>query len=170
MSARPTYLIHLDWQGPIPWKERDKLNDEVKDYGIYQIYGCHANYGVDTLLYIGKAEKQTFATRLKQETGWMFDQDRERLSIYVGRCYGWHGTPSVKVWEEQINLAEKLLILAHQPTYNSQKGSWRNPKLQHVHVLNWGCHRSLFPEVSGWRQGCKFDNEKKYKAFEYHGK
>ena len=29
--------------------------------------------------------------------------------------------------------------------------------LQHIHVLNWGCHRNLLPEVSGARWTSRFD-------------
>jgi hypothetical protein len=165
---KPARVVHIQWQGPFRWSDHKKLNGPT-DYGIYQVYGCHALYGVDTLLYIGKACKQTFATRLSQEAGWLFDRDFQRLSLYVGRLHGWEGTPSNSEWEDQIDRAEKLLILAHMPAYNAQKGiDYHDRGLQEFHILNWGCHRSLLPEVSGWRHTSKFDDEKGYKPFTSH--
>jgi len=66
--------VHLQWDGPITWKEKAKLKS-AKDYGIYQIYGYHPVHGGDCLLYIGKASDQPFAARLGQEVDWMYDQD-----------------------------------------------------------------------------------------------
>lgn len=132
------------------------------------MYGCHAIYGVDTLLYIGKACKRTFADPLPEESDWVWHSDLQRLSVYVGRLSGWNGTPPNAEWEEHIDRAEKLLILAHRPAYNAQKGiDYSDPRLQEFHVLNWGCHRSLLPEVSGWRYTSKFENATGYKPFSY---
>lgn len=171
-------VVHIEWTGPFSWEGKQKsdgplIHESVAklngptDYGVYQVYGCHAIYGVDTLLYIGKACKRTFAARLPEETDfWRWHRDRQRLSVYVGRLSGWSGTPSNAEWEQQIDRAEKLLILAHTPAYNAQKNIDRsNPRLQEFHVLNWGCHRSLLPEVSGWRYTSKFDDETEYKPF-----
>jgi len=170
MNDNPPLIIHLQWDGPYTWQEtwngKDKL-DGPTDYGIYQIYGCHFVYGVDTLLYIGKANQQTFAQRLKQETRWGYHQDPKRVSVYVGRFSGWDGTPSMKSWEGQIDLVEKLLIIAHMPAYNAQKelSAKADKELRNVHVLNWGSYRSLLPEASGLRYTSKFDDETNYKPF-----
>jgi len=158
-------IVHLQWEGPYTWEGKGKLH-KPSDYGIYAIYGCHVLYGVDTLLYIGKASKQTFAVRLSQEVGWMWERDFQRMTIYVGRLHGWDGTPSVAAWEDQIDRVEKLLILAYMPAYNAQKSiDYDDPRLQEFHILNWGCHRNLLPEVSGWRHSSKYDDETGYKAF-----
>lgn len=157
--------IHLQWDGPITWAEKDKLVS-AKDYGIYQVYGCHPVHGADCLLYIGKACKRKFATRLKEHVDWMADADFGRLSIYVGRCSGWDGTPSNPLWERQIDLSEKLLILAHRPGWNAQMNiDWKSPELARLHIFNWGCHRSLLPEVSGLRYTSVFDDDEEYKPF-----
>lgn len=170
-------IVHIQWAGPFSWEGKQKsdrplMHESVSnlngpsDYGVYQVYGCHAIYGVDTLLYIGKASEQTFAVRLRQESDWVWHSDLQRLSVYVGRLSGWNGTPSNAVWEEHIDRAEKLLILAHRPAYNAQKNiDYGDAQLQEFHVLNWGYHRSLLPEVSGWRYTSKFDNETGYKPF-----
>ena len=158
-------VVHLQWDRPFSWDAKDALTGPT-DYGIYQIYGCHSVYGVDTLLYIGKASEQTFATRLKQEEHWPYHQDFRRLSVYVGRCSGWDGTPSDEEWVDCIGRAEKLLILAHRPAWNAQKEiNGDDLALQETHVLNWGCHRSLLPEVSGRRHTAMYDEESGYKPF-----
>ncbi|SRR5579875_154358 len=161
----PIEYVHLQWDGPVTWSEKDKLKSHT-DYGVYQIYGYHPVHGADCLLYIGKASEQRFAVRLKQEVDWMYDADFGRLSIYVGRCSGWEGTPSDPVWARQINLSEKLLILAHRPGWNAQMNIDReSPELSRLHIFNWGCHRSLLPEVSGLRYTSVFDDETDYKPF-----
>lgn len=161
----PIEYVHLQWDGPKTWEEKAKLNTAI-DYGIYQIYGCHPVYGADCLLYIGKACDEPFAIRLKQEVDWMEDADFGRLNIYVGRCSGWDGTPSDPVWARQIDLTEKLLILAHRPGWNAQQNIDRESKeLSRLHIFNWGCHRSLLPEVSGLRYTSVFDDEADYKPF-----
>lgn len=50
------------------------------------MYGCHPIYGNDVLLYIGKAQKQTFAKRLSQE-GWEYNEDAKNIKFYVGRLF-----------------------------------------------------------------------------------
>jgi hypothetical protein len=144
----PIEYVHLQWDGPKAWQEKAKLKS-TKDYGIYQIYGCHPVHGADCLLYIGKACDQPFAVRLKQEVDWMYDADFGRLSIYVGRCSGWDGTPSDQVWTRQIDLSEKLLILAHRPGWNAQKNiDWESKSCPACTSLTGGataafCPRSL---------------------------
>ena len=64
-----THEIHLAWEGPFRLDNLSKLQDENKDYGVYQIYGRHLVYGSGVLLYIGKASDQTFGKRISQE-GW----------------------------------------------------------------------------------------------------
>lgn len=163
---RPIDYVHLQWDGPTTWEEKAELKSPT-DYGIYQIYGHHPVHGADCLLYIGKACDQPFAVRLKQEVDWMYTQDFGRLNIYVGRCSGWEGTPSDSEWERQIDLSEKLLILAHRPGWNAQKNIDReSEELSRLHIFNWGCHRSLLPEVSGLRYTSVFDDEEDYKPFE----
>jgi hypothetical protein len=170
MSQNSPRIVHLQWSGPLTWKEKDKLNGPT-DYGIYQIYGCHPIYGVDVLLYIGKAYIQKFATRLKaeekQELNWIAHQDFERLSVYVGRCYGWEGTPSDEEWKSQVDLAEKLLIWATMPSHNAQKRiDMNDPGIKALHVFNWGCYRSLPPEASGRRWSSEFyHDDDKYLPF-----
>jgi hypothetical protein len=70
----------------------------------------------------------------------------------VGRLKG-YSTPTLDKWKEEIALAERLLIHAHGPAYNSTNidapNEGTNPEIRNIRVLNWGSVRSLNREVSG---------------------
>lgn len=129
------------------------LNDENKDVGVYQIYGCHPIYGDNVLLYIGKAFKQTFALRLSQE-GWEFNSDYKNIQLYVGRLFS-KKEPSLKEWESMIDKAERMLIYAHEPARNSSnvlnitRDKTKLLEFENLRILNYDGHRSLMPEISG---------------------
>ena len=140
------------------------LNDENKDYGVYQIQGGHPVYGSGVLLYIGKAVDQTFGKRISQE-GWGYNSDSENVEIYIGRLSGEH-TPKNAQWDTEISLAENLLIYSHKPAFNSQSiKSVRDKRLENVHVFNWMAHRDLIAEVSGMR----WKPRKELNDYEYYG-
>ena len=125
--------------------------------GIYQIYGSHPLYGNDVLLYIGKAQAQTFCTRIKQE-GWEITNDPNTIKVYIGRLIG-EKSVSKREWKTQINLAEKLLIYSHAPAYNSSNlNSLPEKEVVETTVFNWGSHRQLYPEVSGRRWSSKYEH------------
>jgi hypothetical protein len=152
-------LIHIDWEGPFTLDELNLLTNDSHDYGIYQIYGKHIVYGKDVLLYIGKADQQTIGKRVSQEN-WGNTNDSKHLKIYVGRLAG-ESIPDEEIWSKEIELAEKLLINVHKPAYNSKSlTSIPDSELQDVHILNWGAHRDLLPEISGLRWTSKLDNMK----------
>jgi hypothetical protein len=165
-------LIQVDWDGPYPIEEVDGLNDGKKDYGVYQVYGTHPVYGVNVLLYIGKSDQQAFGVRFKEE-GWADPYrtcDYRRIEIYVGRFAG-EIRPSGEQWSRQIDLAERLLILAHSPSFNSKgtdgpSSSTDDRELENIHVLNWGAYKNLLPEVSGARWTDKLEGSP-YTIFEY---
>ena len=75
-------------------------------------------YGNDVLLYIGKAETQTFAKRLSQEA-WEMNPDSENLKFYVGRLFDEEHVKSIDAWNQLINRTEKMLIYSHEPARNS---------------------------------------------------
>ncbi len=151
------HIIHIKWKGPYPFKKINKLTKETIDYGLYQVYGTHPVYGSNVLLYIGKADLQTFGVRVSQEP-WGLNEDAQSVQIYVGRLAG-ESTPSSEKWSGEIDLAEKLLIHAHSPALNSHyiEAIPNNVELQNIHILNWGCYRNLMPEVSGARWTSKYD-------------
>jgi hypothetical protein len=153
-------IIHIQWSGPYPFKEDEHLKGST-DYGIYQIYGCHPVYGSGVLLYIGRNEWQTFAERgVKQHGEHLQNQDAGRLELYVGRLIGLK-TPDNETWNKHIRFAERLLIHAHRPAWNSQMDlGGMHKELRRVHVVNWCEYRSLMPEVSGARWTDRFDEIK----------
>ena len=151
-------IIHLDWSGPHSYAEVIASFNGPTDFGVYQVYGAHHVYGSDVLLYIGKTEEQEFAVRFGQHAWCPSNHDSQQLQIYVGRLFG-EPTPDSTKWNDYIDLAERLLIQAHQPALNSQLElvSGRDLDLQHVHVLNWSQYRDLLPEVSGARWSSRFE-------------
>ncbi len=151
-------LIHIDWDGPFKLSEITNITDIEIDYGVYQIYGSHIVYGGDTLLYIGKADRQTIGKRISQEHWWWDTNDPNNLQIYIGRLAG-ETTPSDNQWSEEIDLVEKLLINVHKPSYNTQNLiTIPDQRLQNIHILNWGYYRDLLAEVSGLRWSTTLDN------------
>ncbi|GAA0440689.1 hypothetical protein GCM10008983_17150 [Lentibacillus halophilus] len=146
MEIVKEYLIQIQWNGPYTFEDLSSLQNEETDYGIYQIYGKHIVYGENALLYIGQSNQQTFGTRIKQHSYW-FEDD---FSIYVGRLSGSH-TSTDDIWaDDEINLAESLLINVHTPAYNTMNTNTINySKLEHVHILNLGQYKNLLPELSG---------------------
>ncbi len=158
-----TKVIHIQWQGPFKLSKIKAIKDESKDYGVYQIYGAHRVYGTNVLLYIGKANKQTFAQRIGQEEWDIWEYNEGKVVIRLGRLVG-EQTPSDKQWENQIDLAEVLLINAHKPAQNASNigelSQLRDKALRNVHVLNWGDFGALMPEVSGDRWTDKWVSDK----------
>ncbi|WP_409303041.1 hypothetical protein [Peribacillus sp. SCS-155] len=150
MAAINTQIIQIQWDGAYTLNDIPELKHGDFDYGLYQIYGKHPLYGNEVLLYIGKADLDTFGNQLSQE-GWLTNYDADSIRIFVGRLAG-EMAPSEDVWSREIELAERLLIHAHKPAYNSVKiASVPSRELQDIHILNWGQHRDLLPEVSGLR-------------------
>lgn len=157
-------LIHIEWSGPYRLDEVHLLKSST-DYGVYQIYGGHPVYGNAALLYIGLAAGQQFGVRIPQEIHWTDNRDAGRVEVYVGRLAG-SATPDDNAWDKQIRLAERLLIFAHSPPMNTQKGLAKlEPELHVVRILNWARHRDLLPEVSGARWTSRFDEIPNYHVF-----
>ena len=149
------------------------MNEQFKDFGIYQIYGHHAVYGTNSLLYIGKAEFQTFGVRLSQDREWEDNyavSDQKNISVYLGRLAGAYA-PDDEEWSSQIDIVETMLICAHSPARNASNIHTLNiTKCRDIHILNWGAHRSLLPEVSGLRYTDHFHyiNMPNYKTYGDH--
>jgi len=146
-------IINIWWEGPFQLPEIENKtvgDDKNEDYGIYQIYGTHPVYGNNVLLYIGKADKQTFSTRLNQEQHWWSNQDAKNIQIYLGRLIG--ETVDEEKWSNMIGRAEQLLIYSHRPAHNSSNiNSLNQENVKGTHVLNWNVFNNLLPEVSSMR-------------------
>jgi hypothetical protein len=148
--------IYITWDGPYTLEDLNDdeiLKNEAEAYGVYQIYGHHPVYGADVLLYIGKAEQQTFAKRIKQEN-WEYNGDSENIKIYIGKLFD-KTQPKGLEWDRLITLAEKLLIFTHSPAMNSSninsltKSDKIRKEIEEVRVINYDNFRSLMTEVSG---------------------
>lgn len=165
MELSKTHIIHIQWNGPYNLTQLSNLMNDETDYGIYQIYGTHPVYGSDVLLYIGKADRQTLGKRISQED-WQNNNDSNNIKIYVGRLHG-TSNPNEELWSTEIDLAERLLIYVHSPAYNSKSiSTLTDSEFQDIHILNWGQHRSLLPEISGLRWTSKLD-EVEYELYKW---
>lgn len=161
--------ILISWQGPIPLKEINKYQSS-NDYGIYQIYGHHPVYGNNVLLYIGKADDQTFGKRISQEENWEFNQDSDNVEVYIGRLFN-KTQPDDETWSKLIGIAERLLIHTHWPAGNSShiNSITGNKELfeeiKGYNVINYDQHRSLSGVVSAKHELNEidwFDEDKSY--------
>jgi len=122
------HIIEVKWKGPftVQWVI-EKRNDEGEppdyggdDYGLYQIYGNHILCGPNTLLYIGKATKQTFSRRFKNHKKWL--DNEEGVEVYLGKIYDpkRHSKKNNwKSWELDVHKAESILIYKYSPNYNN---------------------------------------------------
>ncbi|PMM58881.1 hypothetical protein [Vibrio lentus] len=148
--------IHIDWEGPFSLEKIKAMNGDT-DYGVYQAYGKHVIYGNSVLLYIGQANYQTFGKRIPQHEKWGYMCDSNNLEFYVGKL-GSNDAVSQVIWQEQIDIAEKLLIFAHTPAYNSSNINSLSGIPFDTTVYNWGNQRSLFPEVSAYRYFATYED------------
>lgn len=162
-------IVHIEWEGPYSYDNLHELKNEKIDRGIYQIYGGHPVYGSSVLLYIGKTQAQTFGARLEQENWKNWNQDADRIEIYVGRLSG-PDTPTDEIWESEIDLVEKLLIFAHAPAANASSLNKIPEGCADIHVLNWGKHRDIVPEVSGARWSDYYWPSQHEEAYSHYGK
>jgi hypothetical protein len=154
-------IIEIEWSGPYTYKEVLNFNKKA-DYGIYQIYGTHTIFGENSLLYIGKAQDQTFGTRISQHEVW-FNEELSELKFFIGRLGGIKPTTE-KEWAQGINDAEKLLIFFSSPPYNSQNLNDYGDVSGTI-VLNFGKRNRLPMEVSTLYYESDFGKEK-WKIFE----
>jgi hypothetical protein len=153
MSSR---IIHVDWRGFLAKEDLKSFTKPQADKGLYQIYGHHPVSGFGTLLYIGCTIKQTFGERIPGHKFLDWSSDSKSIRIYVGRLIG-SDSPNRR-WDDDISAVEKLLIYVHNPARNAG-GKLRFPdSASNLHVMNWGDHGSLLPEVSGSRWSGKYNN------------
>ena len=121
--------LEIEWSGPHTLEDvianmtdgGKKPDYDGKDYGLYQIYGRHILAGENTLLYVGKAIRQKFSTRFKQHEKWL-KREENVVNIYLGRAYKQKRHTSKnkwKTWEQDLKVAEKMIIYKYSPNYNS---------------------------------------------------
>ena len=145
-------MIHLMWEEH-EWSDHVYTDfSENTHYGIYQLYGDHPVYGENALLYIGKAQDQTYSARLKNHP----DFNENHISTFrrIHLAYFCElDDMNYDKWKNYIDLTEKLLINAHFPAFNSQniKSPLKSDDFPSMLVLNWGDRGRLLPEVSSLR-------------------
>jgi len=144
-------LIEIVWEGPLTYDKAVEELSKSKGKGIYQIYGHHLIFGSNSLLYIGKTERQTLSKRLYQHDHWV--REEHGISIYVGEVSPTEGEDG-----NAINTAEELLIYVHQPPYNASDLYYKDKYTkQDFRIYNFGERMSLLPELSTdyWRRNQK---------------
>lgn len=118
-----------------------------EDSGIYQVHGAHVVFGLNSLLYIGRAVEQSFGKRFKDHEKWLADECG--VMVRVGRISK-GDYDSDEDWAELVKNVEALTIFWHSPPYNSQNiNSYKGYAL---HVQNLGDSGSILPEyTSHWK-------------------
>ena len=146
LVKRGRLCLKIDWEGPYTRKaviERFADGGRApefagKDYGLYQVYGRHILAGEGTLLYVGKAAKQTFARHLLQHERWPHSEKVAGDRVYLGRIQAIRRRHSSKDnWkklEDDIQLAEQIMIRKYSPNYNSSHIA-REPKMSYARVV-----------------------------------
>jgi hypothetical protein len=133
---KPLLEINLNWYGPYTLQQVYQLQDASCDFGVYQIYGSHTVYGSNILLYVGKAVKQTFGIRIKQE-GWEHNKDSGNVQVYIGKVTKGN-IESFQELQAIIDMAERMIIYSCSPARNGQSISTLSEEYGHAHLLNWG--------------------------------
>jgi len=159
-------IYHMFWK-KYKWDDLAEGNIVEKDQiGIYQIYGNHAVYGKNCLLYIGKTVEQGFQNRLDPKQHWDFiiNHYSEFSHIHIGTLKKWDDLKEGGDEKAIITKIEKLLINAHTPAFNSMeiKGLYPYEEDNQFILLNWLEHGDLLPEVSTLRYSEKCWNSVNY--------
>lgn len=150
------YDIKVEWKGPFDLQAvTEKKNDggaspnyEGIDYGLYQIYGTHILFGPDKLLYVGKTVENTFSDRFKEHKEWLLNE--RDIKIYLGRIYDSQRhskKDNWRLWKEDVEIAEKIIIYKYSPPYNSSNIS-EQPSLRYrvVRIAHDGRKGELMQE------------------------
>ena len=133
--------VRVEWEGPLTVDKVLKLRDQNRDFGLYQIYGRHIIFGLNSLLYVGSTNA-TFSQRLRNhDVEWLADE--ESVFIHIGRI----NREDYKADRRQvIKDTEALTIYWHSPPYNSRNiGTYNGQRLR---VVNRGKCGSLDIEFS----------------------
>ncbi len=159
-------LLEIDWDGPYAVKPKgslaswtdplataNSLKQRLAQPGLYMIIGDHPAHGARTLLYIGTTDN--LETRLTRQHVWLRYQWRPEVFLGVSDSEAF----SDKSLRED---AEKLLIIAHSPAYNS-RGVSRCKLSSPLRVWNKGRFFRLLPELSNmhpWYDGlCEIEKK-----------
>ena len=91
------------------WKKAN-YEDIPTDSGLYQIYGTSPLYGMETLLYIGKAEnlKLRIKSHYKSEESFIGRQPNKTIRYAILSL-------------DLLTMVEETLIIMHKPSFNSAR-------------------------------------------------
>ncbi len=143
-NIEPIHKIEIVWEGPLTIKDAKEKKDFKFDYGLYQIYGTHPVYGANSLLYIGKSDRNVFRYRMEShERDWIPDVPSD-VTIYLGYFAGESDiSPADEDWSRDIDYAERLLIYCCQPSFNVRE-KYLKPNFENeIIVLNFGKRHQL---------------------------
>jgi len=161
--------IEIEWTGAFSIEEISSLTNPVKDFGIYCIYGNHVVTGPETLLYIGKACDQTFATRFFQHASWLTVENYE-LKIFIGRLGNSSQSYTNEEWTNKIVYAENLLIHYLSPPYNTTC-IYKHPPTPDILILNLGKrYRLPYCIVSTYYNNAFYKKRELWRPFEFKEK
>ena len=135
--------IEIKWEGPFILDDVQKMQNET-DFGLYAAFGPHNVYGDRVLLYIGKAEQQTFGVRIPQHRNedWWGSEE-----IYIGRI-GSDRIPSIKDWDEEIDYSETKMIQYCLPSWNASKlNNYKSASFGEAIIVNEGVRLKAFPRI-----------------------
>ncbi len=143
-------LLRIKWYGPYSAKDIDSPEKDFNERGLYQIYAHHPVFGAGALVYIGKAEKQTFACRLKQHLEGFLSGEND-ISFRLGRLYRDEKLENAydygEEWSQLLSEAEKLSVFWNTPPYNSHYIQGYNVSMD-LRIQNWGNRGSILMEYS----------------------
>jgi hypothetical protein len=143
MNLNNVKLIEIEWEGPFTIKEIENYNGS-EDFGLYMAYGNHRVYGENVLLYVGKAEQQTFSVRILQH---MNEDWYGTEQIYLGRIGG-DSIIKMTEWDEQIDYTETKFIQYCLPSWNASKLSSRKEySFGEATIINNGVKLNSIPRV-----------------------
>jgi hypothetical protein len=142
--------VRVHWTGPLNLEQMSRFDwTNDNSFGLYQVYGHHVVFGQGSLLYIGMARDQPFATRFAQHASWLADE--QSISIHLGILAPedyLQESPNWPDWKGLLADVEALTIHFHSPPLNARNiSSYRGQSLL---VQNWGNRARLLPEYSSY--------------------
>lgn len=142
-------IVDVRWIGPFKWAEADANMQD--NHMVYALYGQHHVYGRGSLLYIERTNDK--GARLSAHDKWV-RYEYDEVEFRCGSIGFYKDSESWKAVKEYprpaddalADAVESLLILGHQPTYNTLKKV--RPDVSHLRVFNSGHFVPLMPETS----------------------
>ncbi len=139
-------FIALEWRGPYLWRKKELIphpvhpDEEFEDgRGLYLIVADSHDGGPSSLRYIGKTDEgKSILSRLHAHQSWLAKEWRPE--VYTTRIRG----EDLAILSD----AEKLLIYAHSPPYNSASVAEPPELAAPLRIWNVGRSWRLDPEVS----------------------